>query len=794
MKTGLFPFHQMKFTVADLLDHLPSTGSLETSKLEKILKLTTKTDRHTLSLALQALDRLGIVTTDNEGNVERHLDESLVEARLRCSSKGFCFALREDGGEDIYIRDHQLNHAWNGDRVLVKVTRDGGRRRSPEGGVQCILERSTPSLLAQVERADEMLQALPLDDRLLATIHLPEADACHLNEADVTSLVEVKIDRYPIAQFPAEGHVARQLPLNGSASADRDLVLTKVNLQDRSAAPRGSLKSPVSKHREDLTSQPALLLRSWKVSDAPPLPAVSVEAHSGGCRLWVHAPAVAERLGVGNSLDLWLRERGEALCLGEVWHPLLNQTLSKASAFNPGEINEAVSVRLDISSEGELTDWQFCLSTIQPVAEINPEALNALAARKPKARTLPAALKSLKDQINQLETLIFCAKTLQAGEQNNGAIELDLPIPSIDRLGDIIWCEPDSGRHQWFPPLNVCDPQSLLAPLLRASGRAWLEHLNNLGLPGLILAASPPDAGALNDVAKSALALEVPMELDEEGSPSAAELARVISSSPSHRMLELQLSYALPDPLVKQAVAATELINSQENDQEATENHKSGWNAPWSCPGLHYVDLVNQQILVALLIDGKVRPTVRHKSKAKLGLQGCWDEINWPLFSTSQDEKLRLLCTENLVHRINTRRRQSLDLRKDLVAMSQARHVEPLLGQLMDGVISGVQSYGFFVEIPPSMVEGLVHVSSLNDDWYEYRSRQNRLVGRKNRKVYQLGDAVKVKIIKVDVLRNQIDLEVELSSVKGQDPSDNEQKAGETEEGSSARSVELAED
>jgi ribonuclease R len=76
------------------------------------------------------------------------------------------------------------------------------------------------------------------------------------------------------------------------------------------------------------------------------------------------------------------------------------------------------------------------------------------------------------------------------------------------------------------------------------------------------------------------------------------------------------------------------------------------------------------------------------------------------------------------------------------------------------GVISGVQSYGFFVEVPPSNVEGLVHVSSLKDDWYEYRSRQNRLVGRKNRRSYMLGDAVEVEIEKVDALRHQIDLAV----------------------------------
>ncbi|MFS6818852.1 hypothetical protein AAF134_06140 [Synechococcus lacustris Tous-12m] len=79
------------------------------------------------------MERIGLLNQAEEG-ISRTNNEALIEARLRCSSKGFCFALREDGGDDVYIRDHQLNHAWNGDRVLVKVTREGGRRRSPEGG------------------------------------------------------------------------------------------------------------------------------------------------------------------------------------------------------------------------------------------------------------------------------------------------------------------------------------------------------------------------------------------------------------------------------------------------------------------------------------------------------------------------------------------------------------------------------------------------------------------------------------------------------------------------------------
>ena len=177
----------MKFSVADLLDQLSYDQPIPQPTLAKILKLTNKADKGGLDLALIALGKLGVVSSAGDDGVVRERSEELIDARLRCSSKGFCFAIRDDGGDDIYIRDHQLNHAWNGDRVLVRITREGGRRRSPEGGVQCILERATHSLLAQVERQDERLVAAPLDDRMLTTIELADDAAEHLPGDSPTS-------------------------------------------------------------------------------------------------------------------------------------------------------------------------------------------------------------------------------------------------------------------------------------------------------------------------------------------------------------------------------------------------------------------------------------------------------------------------------------------------------------------------------------------------------------------------------------------------------------------------------
>ena len=742
----------MKFTVADLLDHLSFDSPVETGVLAKILKLSNTSEKQDLELAIDSLLKLGIIEKASEDGLLRSSNESLLDARLRCSSKGFCFAIRDDGGDDVYIRDHQLNHAWNGDRVMVRITREGGRRRSPEGGVQCILERSTRSLLAQVERQDEQMLAAPLDDRMLTTIMLPEQASAHLSGDPPESVVEVSIDRYPVAQHPAEGHVVRPLPLNGGPTADRDLLLTKAGLQHRVAPPRGSGKAPATKGRTDLTEQPSLLLTSWEAPEAPALPAVHVEAREGGARIWIHAPSVAERIGLGNSLDLWLRERGEALCLGELWQPLLTPNLNKMVCFKEGEIKEAVTVRLDVDAEGEISDWQFMLSTIRPRATVNALQLKALSERKPRARTVPAALKPIKDHLSQLETLVFSAGSLCSRERKDGSVQLDLQPPSLPALGDLRWADPSGLRHRWVDEMDPTDPQSLLQPLLRAANKAWDNHRNDLGLPGISVQAGEADASVLTDVAKTAIALELPLELDEEGSPSAEELISVFNGSDHRRVLEQQLSHSLPQPMF-------EAVGEKRDSEQQTDKSRPAGCAPWCCAAQHYAHLVNQQVIVALLQEGKDRPTVRQKKRLDLGHKGCGEELTWSLFTTSQEEKLLNLIGDRLIQKLNVRLRQSLELEKDLLSMVQARCAQPLVGKQSTGRISGVQSYGFFVEVGESRVEGLVHVSSLNDDWYEYRSRQNRLVGRKSRRVYQLGDSVQVRVIKVDVLRNQIDLE-----------------------------------
>ena len=136
------------------------------------------------------------------------------------------------------------------------------------------------------------------------------------------------------------------------------------------------------------------------------------------------------------------------------------------------------------------------------------------------------------------------------------------------------------------------------------------------------------------------------------------------------------------------------------------------------------------------------------------------DLVNWDIFNSSISKNLEILFNKFVIDKLNEFKYKVNQYKSNMINIKKVRKAEKLLGNIYSGFILSVQTYGFFVEISELNVEGLVHVSTLNNDWYEYRSRQNLLIGRKSKKSYKVGDAIEVKIIKVDILKYQIDLEL----------------------------------
>jgi ribonuclease R len=176
-----------------------------------------------------------------------------------------------------------------------------------------------------------------------------------------------------------------------------------------------------------------------------------------------------------------------------------------------------------------------------------------------------------------------------------------------------------------------------------------------------------------------------------------------------------------------------------------------------------------QRVLHIIIKNGRDRRNTRVKERVKLLASSCHGEINWNVLAPELQQELQG-DLNRVITQINDREKEVQEAEADLAGLQRASLMKQRIGEIFNGVITGVQSYGFFVEIEVSTqdvqittnvslrVEGLVHVSSLKDDWYEYRARQQALFGRKNRASYRLGDRVAVQVKSVDYYRQQIDL------------------------------------
>ena len=215
------------FSTSSIIDKLKQEESLEYKKLCRLLKLTKKSEKDKLLIALSALEKLEIINKNSNNEYSNVKDKKHIVAKIRCSSKGYCFAVRDNNTEDIYIKENLLNHAWNGDKVLVRILKEGVRRRSPEGIIDCILERTNQILLAKVDSLNGEVYGIPIDDRILAKIKLPKEDEKYKFIADNKNIVKVKIDRFPIGQNEGVGHVIKELKLNNNENLIQNLYCLK---------------------------------------------------------------------------------------------------------------------------------------------------------------------------------------------------------------------------------------------------------------------------------------------------------------------------------------------------------------------------------------------------------------------------------------------------------------------------------------------------------------------------------------------------------------------------------------
>lgn len=740
----------MEFSIATLLANFTDDKLVARKVLEKKLGCEDEESLDKLQIILDVLEKIGLLVKER-GKYRRVTEEGLIEAKLRCSSKGFCFAIQDtEGSEDIYIRESHLSNAWNGDRVLVRVLKEGSRRRSPEGEVKLIMERSNHTLLARIKQVESGFRAVPLDDRLLfeLTLHLNNMDLA----AAIDHLAHVEILRYPLAQYPPLGRVVQILGSDAEAAADIDLVTCKHDLSrtfadhvlDAAAKlPKRILKADL-KNRLDLRDVFTFTMENANQDDTVVENAFSLEKITAdNWRLMFHITDVSHYIQPDEILDREALKRGKSVYLGELLLPMLPAAVTERCSLVPGSDRLALSFVITINPQsGMVEEWEIQPSVINvDVAVTHPDTQSILAGETTKV------VRDIQEQLKDLQTL---AQVIKQVRFERGSLQLNLPPshnPYYDEgsLGSVV--------------LNDLPGRRLFTELVILVNQLMADHLSALGIPSIWRVQGTPDTEDVQEMLKLAVNLGVELALDPELEIQPLDyqhLTAAFADSPSEQVL----TYLLQDTL-KPAVYST------------TKSSHFGLALSQyvhiTSPLRRYPDILLQRVYHNLLEYGRDRRNTRVKERINLRHSNCHEDINWNVLPPELQQELQSDLTRVIVQ-INDREKEVQEAESDLAGLQKASLMKQRIGEVFPGVITGVQSYGFFVEIevPQSptegnlsntlRVEGLVHVSSLKDDWYEYRARQQALFGRKNRASYRLGDRVSVQVKSVDYYRQQIDL------------------------------------
>lgn len=744
----------MKFSIATLLANFSDDKLVAPKAVEKKLDCHSDQSIRKLQIALDALEKIGVLAKD-KGRYRRLFEEVLVEAKLRCSSKGFCFAIQDsEGTEDIYIRESHLSNAWNGDRVFVKIIKEGSRRRSPEGEVKLILERANPSLLARIKQIngnnrESYYRAVPLDDRLLFELDLvPEGP--DLADA-IDHLVHVEVLRYPLGEKRPIGKVVQILGSDAEAADDLDIVCCKHDLLRH--FPEEVLKEAESlvnhstkadqKNRLDLRE--LLTVSFGELNKKDINHALSIETTTSGYwRVGVHIADVAYFIKADSPLDKEARKRGISIYLRNQVVPILPDGLSSDYfSLLPEKDRLAISMLITVNKNGQIVEFEIEPSVIQVNAHLSYKETRKIINGNTN-ELVNLNLEQLENAINKLQNV---SKALRNARLRRGAFDLNLPDEKS-------YYNDESPLGAMINP-EIFPARSMVAELIILANQGIASHLLALGVPAIYRVQNSPDPGDIQEFIKLASNLGADLYIEDEEDLQPADYQAFVQEFTASKS-ERVLTYLLEDTL-KPAIYST---TAQPHFGLALQHGYVHCTSPIS----RYSDLLISRVLHTVFNEGRDRRSSRSKEGVELGHSSCHGKISWNVLAPEIQQELEAQLTSVVVH-LTERENIAQDGQEDLEGLIKTGLMKERTGQTFQGLITGVQSYGFFVEIEISSestetfrVEGLVHVSSLKDDWYEYRSRQQTLVGRKNRNQYRLGDIVEVQVKSVDYYRQQIDL------------------------------------
>jgi ribonuclease R len=642
----------------------------------------------------------------------------LVVGKLDGHSSGIGFVAPERPIEglkkDIVVPAHNLKEALHGDRVVVRIERyrEDGRA---EGRIVQVLERGASTVVGRYEvDASGLGFVAPFDKRLTADIVIPRNET---NDAEPGQMVTVEVTRWPTPTRGPAGRIVEVLGDINDPGVDTEIILRKYGIPDEhppevveEARRIGSaVKEKDLAGRTDFRDRQVVTIDGEHARDFDD--AISIaKLNSGHYLLGVHIADVAHYVHEGGALDTEAYERGTSVYFPERAVHMFPEALATGlCSLRPNVDRLVQSCLMEVTARGDVVRYEMHDGIIRSDARMTYTDVNAVLTDRD-----PGAMAKYRELVPMFELMRELFVILNDRRHRRGSVDFDLPEAQVvlnedGFIEDIVASERNVAHR-------------LIEEFMLLANETVAGHLESKGMPALYRIHEPPDP------------LKV-LQFEEFISAFGFSLGAGESSvTPMHFQKLVQKIRGNP---AERPIAFLMLRTMQKARYDPINVGHFGLAAPtythFTSPIRRYPDLVVHRLLRELR-------TTKVNDERRAELDEDLPDVGR---HTSEMEK------------------RAADAEREILQWKKVRFMTDKVGDVFEGYITGVAPFGMFVELIDHYVEGLVHVSTMADDYYRYREQQHALFGENTRKTYRLGDRVKVQIIRVDMERRQIDLGLE---------------------------------
>jgi len=697
---------------------------LEHEVIASRLELTDLDQIDALQKRLRAMERDGQLMVNRRGAYGLVDKLNLIHCRVQGHRDGYGFAMPVGEGEDIYLNARQMHFVFDGDDVLVQVTGEDRRGRL-EGKVVEVLARKHKTVVGRYQEESGIGYVIPDSGRLTQQILIPPKEK---GKARSGQIVTVEITQYPTRQLGAKGRIAEVLGDHLDPGMEIDVAIRSHGIPwewpdpvlDEASRLETEPLDVDKQHRVDLRKLPFVTIDGEDAKDFDD--AVYCEEGKGGnWRLWVAIADVSHYVKPGSALDEEAALRGNSVYFPERVVPMLPEALSNGlCSLKPAVDRLSMVCEMELSAAGVLAKYRFYEAVIHSHARLTYTQVGEVLEQG----SHPAVDKRRVPDLQRLHKLY---RVLRAARDKRGAIDFDTVETRI--IFDV------NRKIESIVPVVRNDAHKLIEECMLCANVATARFYDANQLPILFRVHEGPTEEKLEGLRKF---------LGELG----LDLGGGAKPTPLHYQHLLQQIEGREDAQVIQTMLLRSL--SQAVYQPENKGHF----------GLHYEAYAHFTSPIRrypdLLVHRGIRHLIRSSAKAKgvLRIDGAGSIPAKQIFP--YDMHAMVVHGE---HCSMTERRAD-EATREVDAWLKCEYLQDHVGDEFDGVISAVTSFGLFVELHDLYIEGLVHVTALPGDYYNFDKARQRLIGERSGRSFELGGSVRVQVARVDLDDRKIDLEL----------------------------------